>query len=513
MKRAVIPANSQTKKMGKAWRFCVGSGHAALALRQDYQEQLRFIHDELGIERVRFHGIFCDDMNVIQRFSDFIPIPGSKKYTTQSFYQVGVVYDAVLKAGMKPFVELSFMPAALASKKRTLFHYKGNVTPPKDYGAWGKFIEDFIRFLFHRYGREEVLTWYFEVWNEPDLRLFWAGSQKDYFRFYKSTARAIKAADERLMVGGPSTSASRWLPEMLDFCERERVPIDFLSTHQYPGDAIGIPYNLKTVRGLIKRYRESGTDTLNKKIRNLTYSDEMIAKYPKNYLTERLRYAREIAGELPLFYTEWNCCATCTAPVHDTRQSAALAVKTVMDNWNLADGYAHWSFSDIFEELFFFPEPFSGSFGLLTIHGIAKPSFWGYKLLSQLGEERLILADEQGGDIEYAIFKKEGCFQILAYHQEYLPGDGKKQAASFTLRDAGATRRVTVQSIDEINCNPLRVWEEMGSPLNLLPEQVAKIKEKSKLCEEPLAFRQDGADIIVETALGVNDIQLITVYI
>lgn len=508
-----INCSTATEKMGKAWQFCIGSGHAALALRRDYQEQLRFIHDELGIERVRFHGIFCDDMNVIQRLSDFLPIPGSKKYTTQSFYQAGVVYDAILNAGMKPFVELGFMPTALAKGRRTVFHYKGNVTPPKNHEAWAAFIQDFIRFLVHRYGKEEVRSWYFEVWNEPDLPVFWAGNRKDYFRLYETTARAIKAVDKHLQVGGPATAASRWIPETLAFCKENDVPIDFVSTHQYPGDAIGIPFNLQTLSTAVKRYRSSGNKPLNQKIRNITYSDETIAKYPKRALTDALERARAQAGDLPLFYTEWNCCATCTAPIHDTRQSAALAVKTIMDNKNLAECYAHWSFSDIFEELFFFPEPFSGSFGLLTIHGIPKPSFWAYKLLSQLGESRYILPDSENGPVEYAAFRKDDCLQILVYHQEYLPNDtAPKESVTIQLENLPSVQRVSVQTINEACANPKGVWESMGSPMNLLPGQVEQIKAQSRMEEKEIPHTLNGSTLSVKTKIGVNDIQLIQVY-
>lgn len=172
MKSFTLNERADTRPNDRYWQFCVGSCHAALALRADYQRQLKRAHDELGFQRVRFHGIFDDDMQVVTSFHDYLPLPGSKKVKTRSFYQVAVVYDALLEIGIKPFVELGFMPSVMGRGKRTVFHYKGNVTPPKEYEAWRRLIQDFIRFLIGRYGKSEIESWFFEVWNEPDLRGF-----------------------------------------------------------------------------------------------------------------------------------------------------------------------------------------------------------------------------------------------------------------------------------------------------------------------------------------------------
>ena len=92
------------------WKYCVGSGQAKLAMRSDYARQLKFIHDELGIERVRFHGIFDDDMQAIMSMADIMPMPGAEKFQNYNFFNIFAAYDNVLAAGMKPWVELSFMP-------------------------------------------------------------------------------------------------------------------------------------------------------------------------------------------------------------------------------------------------------------------------------------------------------------------------------------------------------------------------------------------------------------------
>ncbi|MGN1148638.1 MAG: beta-xylosidase, partial [Lachnospiraceae bacterium] len=236
-----IQKDTPTVPFNKHWQFCIGSPHATYALRRDYFEQLKQVHQDLKIERVRFHGIFCDDMHTYHKMSDLLPVPGASKYSEQSFRWCGVAYDNVLAAGMKPFVELSFMPKALAKKNRKgLFFYKPNISPPKDYNKWYAYIQEFIRFLIDRYGIEEVRQWYFEVWNEPDLKLpFFAGSREDYFKLYAATVKAIKDIDSGLQVGGPSTSGSKWVKELLAYCRSNSLPIDFVTTHEYAGDPLG----------------------------------------------------------------------------------------------------------------------------------------------------------------------------------------------------------------------------------------------------------------------------------
>ena len=178
----------------KHWQFCVGSGHALLALRTDYTRQLKFIHDTLGIQRVRFHGIFNDDMRTKANLAEMFPAPGAEKFTDENFRACGLAYDNVLEAGMKPLVELSFMPRAM-SKKETqgVFYYRPCIDPPADHAEWAAYVQRFIRFLIHRYGAEEVRTWLFEVWNEPDLPVaFWNGTRDEYFQLYEATVQAIK---------------------------------------------------------------------------------------------------------------------------------------------------------------------------------------------------------------------------------------------------------------------------------------------------------------------------------
>src|SRR5690348_5134774 len=214
------------------WEHTVGSDHALMALRADWQAQLRKAHDELGFRYVRFHGILDDDVGTLVREQDEL---------IYSFFNSDRIFDFLLSIGMKPFVELSFMPAALASGNATVFRYKGNITPPRDYAGWKTLIRKLVGHWMQRYGAGEVRDWFFEVWNEPNLARFWTGNQSDYFRLYKHTAEAIKDVDSALKVGGPATANNAWVVDFLGFCDENRVPVDFVSTHHYPDDAFGSP--------------------------------------------------------------------------------------------------------------------------------------------------------------------------------------------------------------------------------------------------------------------------------
>ena len=190
-----LKINSQlpTIKYKKKWQFCVGSCHASTLLRADALAILKRVHDELGIKRVRFHGTFNDDMGTLCNFPVVFGLPIGENIIETNFYKIGVVYDNLLSIGMKPFVEISFMPELLAADPTRSFVYGSIQSLPKEMDKWCQYIQDYLAYLVHRYGEEEVATWHFEVWNEPDLaKTFFKGSQDSYLEFYAATARAIK---------------------------------------------------------------------------------------------------------------------------------------------------------------------------------------------------------------------------------------------------------------------------------------------------------------------------------
>ena len=223
-----VDQNAPKTRFDHYWEKCVGSCHAYTALREDYRMMLRKAKKDLGFQYVRFHGIFNDQMSVVREVE-----PGKYEY---NFVNIDNILDFLLSIDMKPFLELSFMPTPFASGDQTCFYYKGNVTMPKSFELWDGLIVELLKHLESRYGIEEMEKWFFEVWNEPDLDFFFAGSQEDYFLLYEHTARAVKSAGKNLKVGGPATANNEWIPDLISYCEKNSVPLDFISTHHYPSD-------------------------------------------------------------------------------------------------------------------------------------------------------------------------------------------------------------------------------------------------------------------------------------
>lgn len=506
-----IDPKGPTRPTDYAWQEGLGCDHALQLHRSDMVEQLRFVHDELGIRSLRFHGIFDDDMWTIADLCTFSPMPGGGRVREVNFRQCGHVYDNLLSVGVKPFVELSFMPSQLARNGKTGLHYKNHTAPPKDWGEWGDYIRAFIRFLLDRYGKEEVESWWFEVWNEPDLTGFFSGTQKDYFKLYEVTARAVKSVDPKIRVGGPSTSACKWIGEFLAYCRENSVPLDFISTHHYPGDAFGnliTPANyagiFRTMRGAVKE-RADLTETLGK----MFFDPAKAAQVPKGVLARMDDELCARAGDLPVFMTEWNSMAIFAAPVHDEKYSAAFVLKTVLDLDNRFTGYFFWCLSDLFEEQIQLNKPFIGGFGILTNDGIPKPNFWAFKLLSKLYPERLDAGFRADTPVEYAAFRDGNRLQVLVFAQSNDPRERRQYEVELEI--GGRAKAVTAERIDDDHCNPKRLWREMGSPENLTPAEAEDIRARSRLVSEDAAFAVKGGKTVLTCALDTNDIVMYTI--
>ena len=508
-----INRNAQTTKTDYSWQLGLGNDHAYLLHRKDVLSHVKLAHDELGIRYLRCHGVFDDDMLTYQRMSDcrmFKSVPGNKKIKEINFRQVGDIYDNLIECGVKPFVEMSFMPSALASGKKLGLRYDPNITMPKSLDEWSEYIRLFIEFLLGRYGKEEVESWYFEVWNEPDLDCFFAGKQEDYFKLYEATVRAVKSVDSNLRVGGPSTSACKWLPEFLKYCEENDVPCDFVTTHHYPGDAFGNFINAGNIKHMLTSSLQAvkNRKTLSEAMTEMFCLPDDWKRWNKGALAQMDKEALKQVGDKPLMITEWNSMAVFGSPVHDEKYSAAFIVKSCLDLDNSLAGYMFWCCSDLFEEQFMLPRPFVGSFGIVSNDGIPKPDFWAFKMLSQLYQERLVLP-QQTEELDIGAFTDGKNVQILMTPQAGDYHENKHYEISLSL-DFEASN-VTMQRIDNTHCNPKRLWLEMGSPDNLTREQVRDIIAKTRLCEEDCPFRTEDRKTVVSLSAFTNDVYLITV--
>ena len=466
-----------TTSLPHFWEHTVGSDHSRMALRDDWRRQLKRAHDELGFQYVRFHGLLSDDIGTVVRDDDELHY---------SFFNSDQIFDFLLSIGMKPFVELSFMPGVLASGSRTVFSYEANVTPPRDYKQWATLIGRFASHAGERYGESEVSKWYFEVWNEPNLKKFWAGSQRDYFKLYRYTAEAIKKISPSLRVGGPATAKSEWIEEFVDFCERNDVPTDFVSTHHYPND------------GFERENRENDDTEL------------QLFKSQRGIMREVAQNTRSHARNRPVYYTEWNSSSNPWDPLHDEPYTAAFIASTIMEANGLVDAYAFWTFSDIFEENYFPSKPFHGGFGLLTLHGIPKPSYRAFELLHQLGD-RQSLVDGLHETVDCSVIQKESSVTLLLTNHT-TPGHSiETEDLHIRLDNAAEPIAARIQRIDQDHANAKRLWREMGQPESLSDKDVEDLEKASQLAEEKQSLRYDDGSVFLKVSLPAHAVAAVTI--
>jgi xylan 1,4-beta-xylosidase len=471
------------------WSRCVGAGRANEGLRAAWQEQLRTAVAGCGFRYVRFHGLFHDDMFVLRD-------------GTYNFQYVNDLFDRLLDAGIRPFVELGFAPGELASRQATMFWWGAHGSPPNDYPAWADLVGATVRNWVARYGIDEVRQWYFEVWNEPNLYPFFTGTRTQYFELYKTTARAVKQVDPLLPVGGPATSnfvpdgrfdgeledkslhttvtaedldALAWHPvwvdAFLDYCQREDLPVDFVSCHPYPTDwaldshGQGGHYtrgvdatrtDLTTLRGIVDH-----------------------GPFP--------------AAEIHL--TEWSSTPSPRDHTHDHLPAATFIAKTVLDSAGLVDSLSYWTFTDVFEESGAGETSFHGGFGLINYQGIAKPSFHAYRFLNALGDE--LLTRTPNG----VVTRRAGKLAALAYHYppemplsvplsspgrqlaEQTLGLGVPQPLEIELTGLAPGAPVTIETLGIGHGDPVTAWQRMGSPEPLSRQDIAALRAQAPSAE------------------------------
>jgi len=367
----------------EVFRRCIGAGRANEGLRADWQHQLAMVQRDIGFEYIRMHGLLHDDMGVYQEDAKGNPI--------YNFQYIDQLYDALLRLHIKPFVELGFMPSALASGKETVFWWKGNITPPKSYDKWAGLITSLVRHWEQRYGVDEVKTWYFEVWNEPDLTgIFYTGTLDEYLKFYRVTAEAIKKINAAYRVGGPASAIPYHFEEALvAFCAKEKVPIDFVSTHAY-----GVKQGFFDDTGRRGTILDPDPGAVRDR---MVHSRELIRKSP--------------LPNLELHFTEWSSAYTPTDPIHDQYHQAAFILDKIKGAQESVNSMSYWTFTDIFEEAGPRMTPFHGGFGLLNYQSIKKPAYYAFQFLSRLGETEIENADKSS----WVCTNGNGDIQVLAW--------------------------------------------------------------------------------------------------
>jgi xylan 1,4-beta-xylosidase len=427
------------------WEQMFGSGRGILTLRESYREDLRQVKQITGFRYVRFHAIFHDEVGVYDENAEGQP--------TYNFSYVDQIYDGLLANGVRPFVELSFMPKKLAAKEIIqAFWYKPNIAPPKDWAKWDDLITQFTAHLVARYGIDEVSQWYFEVWNEPNLD-FWGGEPKQltYWELYDHTAVAIKAVSPRLRVGGPATAQAAWADAFIRHCTDNHIPVDFVSTHVYGND------RAQDVFGT--------TEDIPR--------DKMVCRAVKK-VHDQIRASP--MPNLPLIWSEFNASYFNEPDVTDSSYMGPWLAETIRQCDGLVDMMSYWTFSDVFEEQGVVKTPFYGGFGLVAEDGIPKPALNAFKLLHNLGDERI----ELDSDSVLLTRKKDGSLVLAIWN--YAPPGKPGAPRTVTLHfNHGRFRHSLISIADPGHGDVHSVYEKMGSPRYPTQKQIMELKNAAEL--------------------------------
>jgi xylan 1,4-beta-xylosidase len=452
-----VDASKQTAGNPPFWAASFGTGTASLSLRTDLQTHYKIGNRELGALRVRGHGVLNDDIGIYKA-------AGSYDWTNFDKYLTGIV-----QAGMRPIMELDFMPTALALNGSSRDIYK-NATDYKN------FIQAVVQHCVDKYGASDVGQWFWEIWNEPDYTGFWNGTNAseavgakmtDYYTLYDNAVAAITAVLPNAYVGGPATTEPSKIGAFLQHCKSAGTRVTFASSHVYPGGASG-------------GSSANATTLVN----------------DNNTRTSQISSGGYTTSQVMSFNTEWNSS-------YSGQGGGAGDVLTSMDNhWNVGfilkgvkllsdknagstpplNVFSYWVLSDIFDESsgpsgsYILSKggtlPFGQVFGLMTFQGIRKAAFNAFKMLTYLGPKRLMSGGGTGSDGVDAMATMSANsdeLEILVYdYYATLNTTGSDMVtinvSNIPATMMGKTLYLTHFRVDQTHANPYNIWTGQGSP-------------------------------------------------
>jgi xylan 1,4-beta-xylosidase len=467
------------------------------------KQLLRELHDLSPVPvYIRAHHLLTSGNGVAElkwSSSNVFTVDSSGK-PVYDFTITDQTFDEFQKAGVRPMVELGFMPKDLAATvpgvSEYQVHYPGSTisgasnNPPRDYAVWGELVRKYTEHLVQRYGKEQVSKWYFEVWNEPDIA-YWHATPEEYFKLYDYSVAGIRAALPTAIVGGPASTgpasekASMFLDNFLKHCMNDKsaangqsIPLDFISFHP-KGRPTVVDGHVRM--GLANELKAAGEGF------------RIVANYPK-YI------------HLPIILSEADPegCAACSMKVNPSNAYrngplyptyTAAAIKNL---FSLQDRYKvnllsmlSWSFE--FEG----KEYFEG-FRTLATNGVDKPVINVFRMAGLMSGQRVstsstgqvslddILSSgvRQAPDIDAFATKadREAAVMLWNYHDDDLPAPGAQVKVTVAGIPAGVNK-VLLQHyrIDETHSNSYSVWKKMNSPQSPTPEQYSQLKAAGQL--------------------------------
>lgn len=475
--------------------YCVGTGRLGLALQKEYVDHLKVVQQSIRFRYIRGHGLFCDDIGIYRECE-----MDGQVHPFYNFTYLDRIIDTYLEHDIRPFLELGFMPEKLKSGDQTIFYWKGNVTPPASYERWAELVRVTLEHLVSRYGRDEVVTWPVEVWNEPNIE-FWARTMEDYFKLYDYSAHAVKAVDPRIPVGGPAicgVQTEKWLRSFFKHCAENDSPLDFISRHCYTA-------NHPTKRG---HYTYHTVNDPTYMIEELRETRRLMSDYPR-------------IASLPLHITEFNSSYSPICPVHDTDFQAAYVARILSEAGEYADSYSYWTFSDVFEEMDVPKSVFHGGFGLVALHSIKKPTFYTFEFFARAGRE-LLYRDEN-----LIVTKDPGRYVVIGWNYHDMRDDrhdvlddrpdvggrgpAPDQSYVLSLPSLGGEAIVVKKDVGGSHANPLQTWSNLGKPRSLDKEQLAVMRASAEPLQTDARLHEQDGFYRVELTIQCNHLCMLEI--
>ena len=442
--------------------------------RADVQGHLKCARDELGVRHVRAVAMYSPEMVVWDNDLVDWRLPEAERVKRANWQMVDLSIEALLALGLKPIYTTCFTPVGMTDDPTTCWPDKNRTGMPRDMAQWQAFVADGIRHCVARYGAEEVRSWYFECWNEPNLKgCFFGGTKEEFFQLWSATWRAVKSVDPTLRFGGPSTARGEWIPEFLDFTAQDGTPPDYLITHIYNNDSEGQP--LSPFDGPASHKVKDSPHFATGVIRGL----------------RRELDRRGFKGEV--HWNEWGRSWFPHDPKKETALEAAFIVKTMAECSQEADAFAFWCLSDIYNQAGFQSAEFQGNYGMLSLHGLRKPAYFAHQLLGRLGDRRLPCEGGYALNGAVATRTAKGIAVLVYCYPASTEIPEAEWEVVLNLPPSLQNLRVTRIGASENNC--VTDWRAQGSPPYPTPAQLASLHRRNRLQSRLLGYRYvPGAD-------------------
>lgn len=446
-------------------------GRAYACLRNEIQEQIRAVKKDYNFDHLRIRDIFSDDL--------YIYYEKENNDSLYSWASLDNVFDFILSIGAKPFPEIGYMPSQLASKKQYAnWQYHPNVSHPKSLSKWKELIRNFLTHYIDRYGINEIRSWYFNFWTDPDLQIkepFWNESMESFFEFYRATYQTFKEVDSELRLGSPNFSCINGLPwydAFLRYCNDNNMNPAYISAHLY-----GCEGNF--------------SKDLTKKASNYSIADQQL-------IQKQLETIQQIMDKHGFHFTDiivsdWNLTFLPNDLIRDTCYMGPYICHTVNTTLFQVKGLSFWSLSDNYED--FFPDSrlFQGGAGLMDFHSMKKAAYNALTLVGMLGSQLF----SRGNNY---IFTREGDeYQLLLYnlpkfdymysiidqsaidekHRYNIYSNVESQLFSITIQLPKGTYYIKKYEVNREYGSAYDIWGQIGYPPVLTKDIEDYIRENS----------------------------------